>query len=50
MNQKRKVHMKAFCKITATVILDRHGDIMEIEDIEEIEEVLGDEEIISIIN
>jgi len=47
MKTKHKVHMKAFCKLTATVWLDRHGNIEDIEDIEEVEEILSDEEIIS---
>jgi len=46
---KRKVKIKAWCRLTVYAELDKNKKIVEITDIEEIDEILGDEEIIDII-
>ena len=41
MNTKRKIKMKAFCKLTATVLIDDQNKIAEILDIDEVEEIIN---------
>lgn len=49
MNKRRKLKIKAYCKLTVFAILNDKNEIQEIDDIEEIDEILGNEEVIDII-
>ncbi len=49
MKTRHKVQIKAYCKITAYVTLDKNNALVDIEEIEDVDEILGDEEILKII-
>lgn len=49
MNKRRKLKIKAYCKLTIFATLNDKNEIQEIEEIEEVDEILGDEEVVDII-
>ena len=48
--KRKKIRIKAYCKLTVYAILNDKDEIQDIEDIEEIDDILGDEELIEIVH
>ena len=47
---RKKIKIKAYCKLTVYANLGNNNEIIDIEEIDEIDEILGDEELIDIIH